>query len=186
MIISWEKHGLRVVIQVVSSVGPNSESRKEAGFPEKVYTVEEVRSAQRALSKGHRHMIKIVGSDPFTEKVEGALGLIRAAGYKDFLRKYIRSVVEIDGVSQLREHDAAIWANIHNFTDPVEGARFLIQKAHQMKMYLEGKPYYEHGETSAIQRSLEFLEELKVRCKDRGLREKCEETLRLWRGYGPM
>lgn len=155
-------------------------------FPDRVYTAEEIQLAQRHIGEGYKHRLKVVGSDVFRKNVERILSFMRVAEYYDFFRTYIRSVVEIDGIGQLREYEAAIWANAHNVGDPVEGARFFVQKAYQMKSYMEGKPYHEHGETVAIQKSLEFLEELEKRCKDNDLQRKCEEALRLWRDYGPM
>jgi len=171
---------------MVNSVKSNNGRGTEAEFPERVYTAEEIQLAQRLIGKGYKHRLKVVGSDIFRKNVEGILSLIGVAGYHDFFRTHIRSIVEIDGIGQLREYEAAIWANAHNVGDPVEGARFLVQKAYQMKSYLEGKPYHEYGETMAIQKSLEFLEDLKKKCKDNDLQKKCEEALRLWRDYGPM
>lgn len=171
---------------MVKFVRSNKKRGTEAVFPETVYTAEEIQLAQRAISQGYKHRLKVVGSSVFKKKVEGILNLIRVAGYQDFFRTYIRSVVEIDGIGQLREYEAAIWANAHNVENSVEGARFLIQKAYQMKSYLEAKPYHEYGETVAIQKSLEFLEDLKNRCEDDDLKGKCENTLKVWRDYGPM
>lgn len=171
---------------MVKPVESNNKSDTEVLFPERVYTAEEIQLAQRLISQGYKHKRKVVGSDVFRKKVERILGLIRVAGYQDFFRTYIRSVVEIDGIGQLREYEATIWANAHNVDDPVEGARFLVQKAYQMKSYLEAKPYHEYGETVAIQKSLEFLEDLKNRCEDDDLKGKCEKALKVWRDYGPM
>ena len=158
----------------------------EARFPERVYTDKEIQLARKLIGENYKHRLKVAGKSMFRKRVEKTLSLMRIAGYYDFFRTYIRSVIEIDGIGQLREYEAAIWANVYNVDDPVEGARFLIQKAYQMKSYLEGNPYHEYGEVMAIQKSLEFLEELKKESKNDDLRKRCEEALRTWKGYGPM
>ncbi|MDI6847018.1 MAG: hypothetical protein QMD23_02665 [Candidatus Bathyarchaeia archaeon] len=57
-----------------------------------------------------------------------ALKLVKTAGYYNFLRTYLRSIVEIDGLTQLREADAAIWANKYAMENPVDAASLFIQK----------------------------------------------------------
>ncbi|RLI02572.1 hypothetical protein DRO38_03755, partial [Candidatus Bathyarchaeota archaeon] len=117
-------------------------------FPERVYTRDEVRRARDLIERGHRHELQVSGSREFTKKTQEALKLIKEAGYYDFLRTYIREIREINGLSQLRECDSAIWANIYAVQHPVDAARFFVQKAWQMKNYIEGKMYYGHqGET---------------------------------------
>jgi len=170
----------------VSSVESNNRREVKAEFPERVYTDEEIQLAQKLIGENYKHRLKVAGKSMFRKRVEKILSLVRIAGYYDFFRTYIRSVIEIDGIGQLREYEAAIWANVHNVDDPVEGARFLVQKAYQMKSYLERDPYHEYGEVMAIQKSLEFLEELKKASKNDDLRKRCEEALRTWKGYGPM
>ena len=170
----------------MNSVESDNKHNVDAKFPERVYTVKEIQLARKLIGENYKHRLKVVGSSVFGSRVEKIVSLMRIAGYYDFFRTYIRNVVEIDGIGQLREYEATIWANAHNVDDPVEGARFLVQKAYQMKNYLEGNPYHEYGEVDAIQKSLEFLEELKKTCKDDDLRKRCEEALNLWKGYGPM
>jgi len=151
------------------------------GFPERVFTQDEVERARKLIEEGYRHKIKVVGSPQFKEKVEEALKLIKTAEHHDFLQAYIRSITEIKGLSQLREADAAIWANIHAVAEPIEAAGFLIQKAQQMKDYLEGRPYFRGPEeATAIKKRIEFLEALKNKSKDQTTMKKCEEALKRW------
>lgn len=149
-------------------------------FPERIYTVEEFMKARECLERGYKHRLIIVGSSIFKNSVMEILALIRIAGYYDFLRTYIRQITEIDGLGQLREAEATLWLNTYVVKDAVEGARFIIQKAEQMKDYLAGKQYYEKGELSAVKKSVEFLQSLKEKKIDEGLRRKCEEALKLW------
>jgi len=151
------------------------------GFPEKVFTQKEVERARRLIEEGYRHKTKVVGSQKFREKVKEALKLIKTAEYHDFLQKYIRSIIEIKGLSQLREADAAIWANMHTIAEPLEAASFFMQKAQQMKDYLEGRPYFRGPEeATAIRKRIEFLEALKNKSKDQAIIKKCEEALKRW------
>lgn len=150
-------------------------------FPERVFTQEEVERARRLIEEGYGHKIKVVGSPQFREKVGEALKLIKTAEHQDFLQKYIRGIIEIEGLSQLREADAAIWANMHTVAEPIEAAGFLIQKAQQMKDYLDGRPYFRGPEeATAIRKRIEFLEALKNKSKDQTIVKKCEEALKLW------
>ena len=80
-------------------------------FPERIYTVKEVEKARELIQSGYRHRLTIKGTKVFKQKVRQALKLVKTAGYYDFLRTYIRNIIEIDGLTQLREADAAIWAN---------------------------------------------------------------------------
>ena len=50
--------------------------------------------------------------------------------------------MEIDGITQLRETEVAIWANKFAVENPVDFASLIIQKAYHMKEYLEGELYY--------------------------------------------
>ena len=149
-------------------------------FPERVYTVEEVKKARELIEKGYKHRLRVVGSPDFRSKAKEALKLIRTAKYYDFLRTYIRQIREIDGLSQLREAEAAIWANKYAVADPVEAAGFIIQKAQQMKDFIEGKLYYEKGEIKAVEKRIEFLEMLRDRSKNQAVKKKCEEALERW------
>jgi hypothetical protein len=111
--------------------------------------------------------------------VKEILNLLKIAGYYDFLRTYIRDIVEIEGFSQLREAEIAIWANREILQDPVDAASFFVQKAQQMKDFLEDKPYYSgSGELSAVNKRLEFLETLKNKSKEPSVKQRCEEILK--------
>lgn len=154
------------------------EGRPSHKFPRRVFTLPEVEMAKRLIEGGYRHRLTVRGSPQFRDRVKYALRLIKAARYYGFLRAYIRRIVEIDGLSQLREADAAIWANRYAVADPVEGASYLIRKAQQMKNYLEGKPYFgAAGELSAVEKCIEFLEALKNRGGNQ-VRKRCEEVLK--------
>jgi len=149
-------------------------------FPKRVYTTEEVERARELIKKGHKHRLKIKGSPDFKQKVKEALDLIKTAQYYDFLRTYIKQVIEIDGFSQLRESEITIWANKYAVEDPIEGAGFLVQKAYQMKDYIEGKLYYDKGEINAVRKRIQFLEILRNKSKDQTVKRKCEESLKRW------
>ncbi len=111
-------------------------------FPERVYTADEVKAAKELIEQGYRHNLTVEGSPDFKEKISQALELIKAAGYFEFLRAYIRKIMEIDGITQLRETEVAIWANKFAVENPVDAASLFIQKAFHMKEYLEGELYY--------------------------------------------
>ena len=104
-----------------------------------------------------------------------ALELVKTADCYDFLRTYLRQIIEIDGLTQLRETEVAIWANKFAVENPVDFASLLIQKAHHMKEYLEGELYYGGAsEKRTVQKRIEFLELLKNktnrRKSERGMR----------------
>ena len=151
-------------------------------FPQRVYTKDEVKKAREAIESGHIHRLKITGSKEFKEKVREALKLIKTTKQYKFLRTYIREIKEIDGLTQLREAEAAIWANNHAVKDPVDAASLFIQKAYQMKDYIEGKLYYGgEAEHRATQKRIEFLEELKKRTRKKEVKDRCEKILKVWR-----
>ena len=150
------------------------------GFPERVYTVEEVKKAREFIAKGYKHRLRVVGSPDFKSKTKEALKLIKTAKYYDFLRTYIRQIREIGGLSQLREAEVAIWANKYAVADPIEAAGFIIQKAQQMKDFIEGRLYYDKGEIRAVEKRIQFLETLRDRSKNREVKKKCEEALKRW------
>ena len=150
------------------------------GFPERVYTVKEVKKAREFIAKGYKHRLRVVGSPDFKNKTKEALKLIKTAKYYDFLRTYIRQIREIGGLSQLREAEVAIWANKYAVADPIEAAGFIIQKAQQMKDFIEGRLYYDKGEARAIEKRIEFLETLRDRSKNQEVKKKCEEALKRW------
>jgi len=149
-------------------------------FPKRVYTVEEVKKARALIAKGYKHRLRVVGSPDFKRKAKEALKLIKTAKYYNFLRTYIRQIREIGGLSQLREAEAAIWANKYAVADPVEAAGFIIQKAQQMKDFIEGRLYYETAEMRAVKKRIEFLETLRDGSKDQAVKKKCEEHLKRW------
>jgi len=149
-------------------------------FPERVFTEEEVKRAKALIKKGYKHRLRVMGSQEFKREIEKALKLIKTAGYYDFLRAYIRQILEIEGFSQLHEADAVIWANMPMLVDVVDAASYIVQKAQQMKDYLEGKLYYGTGEISAIEKRLEFLKKLKEKSKSQNVKKRCEELLKRW------
>jgi hydroxymethylpyrimidine/phosphomethylpyrimidine kinase len=153
---------------------------KHVEFPKRVYTEEDVQRAKEAIEKGYKHQLIIKGSPAFKEKLNEALRLIKLAGYYDFLRTYIRQIEEIDGFSQLHEADAALWATMPMLEDAVDAASYIVQKAQQMKDYVEGKLYYGVGEMASIEKRIEFLEKLKEQSKDDKIKERCEELLKRW------
>ena len=149
-------------------------------FPERVYTVEEVQRAKGLIEKRYRHRLKVKGSQEFRQKVKEALELIKTADFKDFLRTYIRQIMEIDGFSQLRTEEVAIWANKYTVAEPVDAASYFVQKAQQMKDYLEGRLYYDKGELDAIKKRIQFIETLRDKSKNQEIKQKCEELLKRW------
>jgi hypothetical protein len=154
-------------------------------FPGRIYTEEEVKKARELVEKGYRHILISEGSLAFKQKVERALELVKVAGYFDFLRTYIRVIEEIDGLTQLRQADAAIWANMYAVENPVDAASLFVQKANQMKEYLEGKLYYGGAaEKRSDDVRIEFLKVLEAKSQEKQVKEECERILTLWReGY---
>jgi len=151
-------------------------------FPRRVYTTEEVKKAKELVDKGYKHHIVIKGNPSFQQKVKQALELVKTAGYHDFLSTYIREIEEIDGLTQLRNSDAAIWANKYAVENPVDAASLFIQKANHMKEYIELKHYYSgEAEKRSVTKRMEFLETLKNRSQEKEVVEECERLLKLWR-----
>ncbi len=150
-------------------------------FPERVFTFEEVQTARELIEKGYRHRLIVRGSPDFKHKVKEALELVKTAKYYDFLRTHIKQIIEIQGFSQLREAEVAIWANKYAVADPVDAASFFVQKAYQMKEYVEGKLYYGgEAEKRAVEKRIEFLKKLQKRSQRDDVREKCEEFVKRW------
>lgn len=149
-------------------------------FPERVFTVEEVNWARELVEKGYRHRLLITGSQEFKKKMTKVLSLIKTAGYYEFLATYIREIKEIEGLSQLHESDVVIWANMQMLVDLVDAASFIVQKAQQMKDYLEGRLYYGAGEMAAIEKRLEFLRKLGEKSRSKEIKQKCDELLKQW------
>lgn len=150
------------------------------GFPDRVYTQAEVDKARELIQKGYKHSLAVEGSSRFKDKMQQVIELIKTADYYDFFRTYIRSIVEMEGFSQLREADAAIWANMTLLNDIVDAASYIVQKAQQMKDYVEGKLYYEKGEIAAIEKRLEFIKTLKTKSSNPSIQSKCDELLKKW------
>jgi hypothetical protein len=150
-------------------------------FPKRVYTGEEVKRAKELVDKGYKHDITVEGELGFKRKVAQALEIIKVSGYHDFLRTYIRSVIEIDGLTQLREADAVIWANKYTVENPVDAASIFIQKAYSMKEYIEGTLYYGGpAEKRSVEKRIEFLRALKSKSKEKDVVAECERLLDFW------
>lgn len=148
-------------------------------FPKRVYTEKEVEQARTYIKQGWKHELKVEGSSEFKHRTKEALDLVKAAVYEDFFRTYIRDIVEIEGFSQLRETEVAIWANRELLQDPVDAASFFVQKAQQMKDFLEDKPYYSgQGEMRAVNKRIEFLKTLKLKSNNPSVRQRCDEILK--------
>lgn len=150
-------------------------------FPKRIYTTQEVKKAKELIDKGYRHRLRIKGNLNFVQKVKKALKFVKLAGYYDFLRKAIRSIVQIDGLTQLREAEATIWANKYAVENPIDAASVLIQKANHMKEYLEGKLYFGGAaEKRSVEKRIQFLEILKNKSRDKEVKKECERLLKLW------
>jgi hypothetical protein len=151
-------------------------------FPNRVYTIEEVKMAKVLVDQGYKHKLAVEGSPEFKEKVNQALDLIKTAGYYDFFVAYIREIREIDGITQLRETEVAIWAGKFAVENPVDAASLFIQKAHHMKEYLEGELYYGgNAEKRSVAKRIEFLQVLKEKTKDNSVKEECKRLLEMWK-----
>ena len=149
-------------------------------FPERVFTEEEVKQAKELVERGYRHKLRVMGSQEFKRKMARIVNLIKTAGYYEFLTTYIREIKEIEGLSQLHEADVVIWANMPMLVDPVDAASYIVQKAQQMKDYIERKLYYGTGEIAAIEKRLEFLKKLRERSRSKEIKQKCDELLKRW------
>ena len=151
-------------------------------FPEKIYTEEEHKKAKQLIDAGYKHDLRVIGDPNFTAKVSQALELTKTAGFYDFLRTYFRQIIEIDGITQLRETEVAVWANKFAVQSPVDFASLLMQKAYHMKEYLEGELYYGGAsEKRTVQKRIEFLEILKNKTHDTAIKVECERLLEMWR-----
>ena len=150
-------------------------------FPERVYTEKEVKTARELVKNGYKHVLTVEGSPKFKQKVNQALELVKTAGYYEFLRTYIRQIKEIDGITQLREAEAGMWANKFAVENPVDAASILIQKAHQMQEYLEGELYYGgNAEKRSVEKRIHFLEVLKEKSPDENVKKECARLLQMW------
>ncbi len=151
-------------------------------FPERVYTSEEVKTAKELVVEGFKHNLTVEGSEDFKEKVNRALQLIKTAGYYDFLSTYIKKILEIDGITQLRETEVAIWASKFAVENPVDASSLFIQKAYHMKEYLEGELYYGgNAEKRSVAKRIEFLQALSDRTVDKDIKEECDRLLQMWK-----
>ena len=151
-------------------------------FPERVYTTEEVKTAKELIDQGYKHKLTIEGSADFKEKINQVLELIKRAGYFDFLTAYIGKIMEIDGITQLRETEVAIWANKFAVENPVDAASLLVQKAYSMKEYLEGELYYGgNAEKRSVAKRIDFLQVLRDKSDDKNVKEECERLLQMWK-----
>jgi len=151
-------------------------------FPTRVYTEEEVRQARALIAEGYKHHIGIRGSAAFRQKVRKALALVKTAGYYDFLRTYLRSIKQVDGLTQLRQSEAAVWANEYAVENSVDAASVLVQKANSMKEYLEGELYYGgSAEKRSDEKRIEFLEALKGKTREKEVAEECQRLLKMWK-----
>jgi hypothetical protein len=133
-------------------------------FPERVYTTEEVKNAKTLVDQGYKHNLTVEGTPEFTQKVN------------------IRKIREIDGITQLRETEVAIWASKFAVENPVDAASLFIQKAYQMKEYLEGELYYGgNAEKRSVAKRIEFLQTLKEKTAAKDVKEECERLLEMWK-----
>ena len=150
-------------------------------FPKKVYTSKEVEKAKKLIDSGYKHNLKFEGSPEFKNKVNQAVELLKTAKYYELVRTYIRKIVEIDGLTQLRETEAIIWANKFAVENPVDAASLFVQKTNHMKEYLEGKEYYGgQAEKRSVEKRIEFLEELNKESKDKNVKDECKRLLQMW------
>ncbi len=150
-------------------------------FPKRVYTVDEVARARKLVESGYKHKLTIKGDPDFKNKTREALRHVRTAGYYDYLRTYIRHIIEIDGFSQLREAEVAIWANKHLLKNPIEAAGFFVQKASQMQEFLEGKLYYGGAaEARSVEKRINFLKALRSRSSKLAVKNECDGILERW------
>jgi hypothetical protein len=133
------------------------------------------------IAHGYKHDLAVEGTSEFKQKISRILELVKTAGCYDFLRTYIRQIIEIDGLTQLRETEAAIWANKFAVENPVDAASLFIQKTHHMKQYIDGDLYY--GGTSeklTVEKRIEFLDALKNKTDEKEIKDECERLLKMW------
>jgi hypothetical protein len=133
------------------------------------------------IDHGYKHDLAVEGTSEFKQKISRILELVKTAGCYDFLRTYIRQIIEIDGLTQLRETEAAIWANKFAVENPVDAASLFIQKTHHMKQYIDGDLYY--GGTSeklTVEKRIEFLAALKNKTDEKEIKDECERLLKMW------
>jgi len=150
-------------------------------FPRRVYTVDEVEKARKLVESGYRHRLSVKGDANFKKEVRGAVKHVKTAGLYDFLRSYIGRIVEINGFSQLREAEAAIWANMQLLENPIEAASFFVQKASQMQEFLDGRVYYGGAaEARSVEKRIRFLEALRLKSRSQAVKDECKRILKRW------
>ena len=151
-------------------------------FPERIYTTEEHKKAKELIDKGYKHRLSVEGSLDFRQRVYRVLELVKIADYYELLRTYIRKIIEIDGLTQLRETEAAIWANKFAVENPVDAASLFVQKTFHMKQYIDGELYYGgSSEKRSVEKRMEFLETLKNKSREKDVIEECERLLQMWK-----
>lgn len=151
-------------------------------FPKRVYTEAEHKIAKELIDEGYKQRLAVEGSLDFRQKVYRALELVKIADYYEFLRTYIRKIIEIDGITQLRETEVAIWANKFSVENPVDAASLLVQKTYHMKQYIDGEIYYGGtSEKQSVEKRMEFLETLKSKSSEQKVKDECERLLQMWK-----
>jgi hypothetical protein len=151
-------------------------------FPERIYTTEEHKKAKELIGKGYKHRLSVEGSLDFRQRVYRVLELVKIADCYELLRTYIRKIIEIDGLTQLRETEAAIWANKFAVENPVDAASLFVQKTFHMKQYIDGELYYGGAsEKRSVEKRMEFLESLKNKSREKDVTEECERLLQMWK-----
>lgn len=132
-----------------------------------------------SAERGRR--LKIEGSPDFKEKVRRALQIVRAAGYYNFLRTYIRCIKEIDGLTQLRASESTLWTNKCAVENPVDAASRFIQKAYYMQIRLDGKHMHEGIiEFQSFEKCIEFLKKLRDESRNQDVKSDCERLIKMW------
>jgi hypothetical protein len=150
-------------------------------FPQKLYTIDEICAAKELINRGYKHDLTIDGTVDFKVKVNQAIEYLKVAGYYDFFRTYIKDILEIDGITQLRETEISVWTNQYAVENSVDAASLLIQKAYGMREYLDGELYYGgNAEKRSVAKRIEFLQVLKGKTLDFNVKQECQRLLDLW------
>jgi hypothetical protein len=154
-------------------------------FPQRIYTAEEVERARRLAASGFKHRLVLKGSPDFQRAAKAALAHVKTAGFYDFVKTYIRQIVEIDGFSQLRDDEAAIWVNTPLLANPIEAAGFIVQKAYLMQEFLNGRPHFGGAaEAKSVEKRVAFLRALAANSPSPAVREECKQMLKRWAESG--
>jgi hypothetical protein len=140
-----------------------------------------VYAAKTLINQGYKHNLTVDGTDNFKTKIRQAIEYLKIAGYYDFFITYIKEITEIDGITQLRETEIAIWANQYAVENTVDAASLLVQKAYSMKEYLDGELYYGgNAEKRSTIKRIEFLKVLKEKTTNSNVVQECQRLLDLW------